>query len=34
MKIAVIGYGGRGRLYTSILKDKRIEVDAIFDTDK
>ena len=34
MKIAVIGYGGRGRLYTSILKDKHIEVEAICDTDK
>ena len=29
-----MGYGGRGRLYTSILKDKHIEVEAICDTDK
>ena len=34
MKIAIIGYGGRGRLYSSILKDKEAEIVAICDCDK
>ena len=34
MKIAIIGYGGRGRLYSDILKDKEAEIVAICDCDK
>ena len=26
MKVAIIGYGGRGRLYSDILKDKEAEL--------
>lgn len=31
MKVAIIGYGGRGRLYSTILKDKDAEIVAICD---
>ena len=35
MKIAVIGYGGRGRLYTDILKcNKMAQIVAVCDCDK
>ena len=34
MKVAIIGYGGRGRLYSIILKDKGAEIVAICDCDK
>lgn len=34
MKAAIIGYGGRGRLYSGILKQKEVEIVAICDCDK
>lgn len=34
MKAAIIGYGGRGRLYADLWKKKGIEIAAICDTDR
>ena len=34
MKVSVIGYGGRGRLYSEILLNKGIKIEALCDVDK
>ena len=34
MRVAIIGYGGRGMLYAEILKEKGVEISAVCDVDK
>ena len=34
MRVAIIGYGGRGMLYAEILKEKGVEISAVCDVNK